>query len=229
MKIVFSGLEHSIVVSAEYARTVEVENKTLFSRICGSLLSCKGNDATEPYSIWSDDGHEISPTTAFLPISDPFMLPWDSKDLDGHLYERIEDLLLENENTRMSVEQINDELNSCLLQLTHQINGDYAFGVEWNLKRYLKAFSFSIARSNESSLLENLNIFIDFCADMFLKRVLLFINLKEFLSEKEFRSFLDHLFFHKLAAVFLESSLDKTYYPLEKKIVIDQYFLETNW
>ncbi|MCC6102424.1 MAG: type II-A CRISPR-associated protein Csn2 [Olegusella sp.] len=226
MKIVFSGLEHSIVISKEYARTVEIENKTLFSRICSSLLSCKGNCATEPYSLWDDDGHEISPTGAFLFISDPFMLPWDSKDLEGHLYEHIETLLLEDESTRTSVEHLNDELNSRLLQLTHQINGNYAFAVEWNVKRYLKAFSFSVARPKGGLFLENLNTFIDFCADMYLKKVLLFINLKEFLSEKDFISFLDHLFFHKLSAVFLESSLDKNYYALEKKMVIDQHFLE---
>ncbi len=227
MKIVFSGFESPIEVSDEYIRTIEIENKTLFTRLCTALLSCKGGLAAEPYSLWDDDECEIVPSSAFLTVSDPLSLPWDSKDLGGVLFERMSALALENEEARSQIERLDNEMNSRLLDLTHQINGDYTFGVEWNLQRYLKAFCFSVSRPEGATFLETLNMFIDFSADMSLQKALLFINLKEFLSSVEFKLFLERVYFHKLSVVLLESTLDGVNYPLERKTLIDRDFLET--
>lgn len=226
MKIVFSGFEKPLEVSKGYARTLEVENKTLFTRICASLLSNKGELAAEPYSVWDEEGCEIAPATAFLAVANPLELPWDSKDLEGKLLDHMNTFFLEDEVARSHIEHLSSELNSDLMHLTHQIDGDYSFGLEWNIQRYLKAFSFSIARPEEETFLETLNRFIDFCADMSLKKTILFVNLKEFLSGEEFKLFLERIFFHKIQVIFLESTLDQEVYLQERKIVIDQYFLE---
>ena len=226
MNIVFSGFSRPIEVSSSFVRTIEIENKVLFTRVCQSLLSGAGEFAKEPYSLWDEKDAELAATTAFLSVSNPLALPWDSKDLAGKLYRRLEQLMLEDEEAREEIERLSIEIDSSILRLTHQVNGDYSFAVEWGLRKYLKSFSFFVDRDENASYLDSLNTFLDFAADMSLKKVLLFVNLKTFLSGNEYEQILERIFFHGFSVMLLESTVDSAVYALEKKTIIDQHFLE---
>lgn len=226
MKLVFSGFEHSIEVSSTYVRTVEIENTILFTRVCRSLLSGKGESAFEPYSVWDDEGQEISPSAPFLIISDPLKLPWDSKDLLGKLFNKFESLMMEEEEERSELEQLACNMNSVVQRLSHQVNGDYSFAIEWNIRQYLKAISFSVEHHEDESYLESLNTFLDFASDMSFKKAFIFINLKNYLDENELNEVLQRLIFLEIPVILLENVHRDLNHDLERKLMIDQYFLE---
>ena len=227
MRLVLQGMDMPIDIHRGTPRVLEVQNHVLFTRIVRSLISGEGEEAFEPYSLWDEKGEELKAATSLMFVSDPLHLPWDSKALSGQLFDKIVGLMLEDEERRIQIEGMGLRLAQDIGGLTHQINADYSFAVEWGLKQYLKAFSFSVERLEGPRYLESLISFLDFCADMALKQVLVFVNLKSFLSENEVIEFYERVFFHDLSVFMLETVKDETSYGLEQKTVIDLHFLES--
>lgn len=226
MRISLRGFEKGIELKRGFASVCEIESRPLFARVCRSFLSEEGEEAIEPYSLWSDLGGEIRPSSAFLLASDPLDLPWSDKCLAGRLYDQMDQFVMEDEDARSSIEMLDARMRSAISSVAFQIQGDYSFGIEWTLKRYLKAFSFSVELSPTASYLDSLILFIDFCADMQLDKPILFMNLKTFLGENELGLFYERIFFHELSILMLESTHDQTIFDRELKTYIDQHFID---
>lgn len=228
MKMCFSGFDNPIVIERGRVSTLHIANQTLFSRICHSLLSARGEDALEPYTIWGDNDEQLTPSAAFIPIADPFDLPIKHRSLGGKISARLYDEILFDERARTELQAINAKLNSSISSLSMQFNADYAFALEWDLSRYLKAFDFGIDLSEDAPLLDNLIDFVDLGADMAIDEVLLFVNLKTFLTKNDLKLFFDRIFFHGLRVLLLENQYSQVYNEFERKIVVDQHFIEYN-
>lgn len=226
MKLVFSGLESSLKLKQGRAVVLEVENAKLFCRICQSLVSGEGRQAVEPYTLWSDEGKEIGPKGIFLSIVNPFDLPWGAREFVNGLYERFEKMVIEDYELREHTDALSQGISSNVAMLSFQLASEYRFEVEWDLKKYLKAFGFGVDFFSDDSLLDNLLKFIALASDVFSKRVLLFANLKTFLLKEELETLYAKAFSCDIALMLLENALDSNYYVYEEKRSIDQCFLE---
>lgn len=51
MRITFSGLDRPIDVVERGITMLQIENESLFARVCDSLISLKGDKAIESYTI----------------------------------------------------------------------------------------------------------------------------------------------------------------------------------
>lgn len=226
MRLSFVGLESPIDIMDKGITVLQIKNNSLFARICQSLLSLKGNDAIEQYSIWDKDGCEVAPAKAFIIVSNPFDLPWKHKDLMGRLYERFEKELLFDEGLRQEIQDEGISLESSIQKISFQLNADYQFALKWNISSYLKAFSYGVEISDSALLLDNLISFIDFGADMTIDKAILFINLKTFLTKNELIMLQERLIFHGISALLLENYDSPFYLDCEKKYIVDQDFVE---
>lgn len=227
MKFVFSGLEVPLIINQEGVTVLEIENNTLFARACQSLKSYAGPLAVEPYSIWDDGEKALLSKNVYRVISDPFDLPWSDRDFIGGLLQKMENLLLDNEQIKDTTEDYNYKLAQSFSTLGLMLTSDYAFKVEWDVRRYLKAFDFGIDFCNEDSLLDSLMKFLAFLSDISYKKVLMFVNLKTFLSEKDTEMLYEQAFFSKIPLLLLENVPDKHRYEKERKMHVDQFFLES--
>lgn len=225
MKVCFAGLENPIVLSKEHVSVLQIGNKKLYGRICQSLLSQKGSKAIEPYSIWSGE-EELNPQKAFIVVRDPFALPLGHKSLSGKLYSVLNEELLIDEDICLKVQQANAELNSLIAGLGLQFNADYAFGLEWNISRYLKAFGFGLNALEDASLFDNLINFVDLAADMKINEAILFINLRTFLSKNDLEMLNERIIFHGIKVLMLENQHAEVYSEFESKMMVDQHFIE---
>lgn len=226
MRLMFLGADKPITIERGLARTLEVENCHLFARICRSIAPDGVEAPFEPFTLWDDEGNEVAPLRSLLMISDPLHLPWDNSELSGKLLIRMESLLFEDEDARSLFEEYGRRLRGFAQQLTHQVEGDYRFNVQWDMRRFLKAFGFAADRGEDLPFIDTLNMFLDFASDMKLERLIIFVNLKTFLEENEFAQFLDRVFFHGFEVLLLENKLCDIQYDKEQKTLIDQHFLE---
>ena len=86
---------------------------------------------------------------------------------------------------------------------------------------------FGVSYQESKSFLDNQLNFLSLALDSGDKRVLVFVNLKTFLSENDFRMFLDQVFFQKSRVLLLENKLDSNSYKHESKRCIDLHFIES--
>ena len=226
MRITFSGLDRPIDVVERGITMLQIENESLFARVCDSLIFLKGDKAIESYTIWNEDGDEISPNNAFLVVLNPFDLPWKHKCLMGGLYSKLENELLIDDELRQEMSDLGLALEGSAHKLGFQLNANYRFGVEWNLGSYLKAFSFEVEVLETASLLEKLISFIDLGADMSIDRVIVFINLKTFLTKNELTELQDRLFFHGIRALLVERYSSSWDEECVRKYLVDRDFVE---
>lgn len=226
MRLVFSGLESPVEVTPGRCSTIEVENQTLFTRIAQSLLSGEGRYATEPFSIWEGED-ELRPKDTLLVIDNPLSLPWDDRVFMGSIVKRIEREYLEDEDLRRAVEELQRSIATRVMSLGLGMNTDLGFGLEWDLKRYLKFMGFGVSYQGSKSFLDNLLNFLSLALDSGDKRVIAFVNLKTFLSKNDFETFLEQLSFLKTKVLLLENKQDVNQYEYEQKRAIDLDFIES--
>ena len=218
MKLVFSGLETPIDLAPGYASTLQVANETLFTRIVRSLTSLAGSLALEPYTLW-DDGVELRSSTSLMVVSNPLQLPWDDRSLMGEVVKRVEREFLEDEDLRRGIEAMDSALSAKLL--------DHGFGLEWELKRYLKFRGFGVDMQDSKPLLDNLLNFLSLALDAGCRQVITFVNLKTFLTQNDLKALFEYVFYSKLTVLLLENKADEVAYDYERKLVVDLHFIES--
>lgn len=226
MIVRFEGFDYPIEAAAGVPSTVEVENNVLFARMCQSLISGEGRYSVEPYSLWEGD-EEVRPKGAFHVLSNPFALPYSERWIEEALYSRFDGMLLEDEAARSEIEALESKVRAAVALMGFRMNSDYVFGVEWQLRRYLKAFSFGVERDGGAPLIDNLLNYCSLLADASCEKTILAINLKTFLSKCEVESLYERVFFLNLRMVLLENKHDDTVYEREWKRRIDLDFLES--
>lgn len=226
MKLVFSGLETPIDLAPGYASTLQIANETLFARIVRSLASSAGSLALEPYTLW-DDGVELRPSTSLTVVQNPLQLPWDDRSLMGEVVKRIEREFLEDEDLRRGIEAMDSALSAKLLDLGFGMNSDYGFGLEWELKRYLKFRGFGVDMQDSKPLLDNLLNFLSLALDAGCKQAIAFVNLKTFLTQNDLKALFDYVFYSKLTVLLIENKADEVVYDYERKLVVDLHFIES--
>lgn len=225
MRLVFSGLENPLKLTAGETSVLQVENSALFARIVSSLQTGLGHQAMEPYSLWEDDG-EVKPGNALMVVPDALNLPWDDRAFMTTITKRVEREYLEDEDLRMQVEEAERAIKMRLSRLNLGFNADLGFGLEWDLKRYLKFLGFGAAPQEDRSFLDNLLNFLSFALDAGCRKTIVFVNLKTFLTENELQMLYDHVFFLKLSLLLLENKIDTMSYRHESKLAVDLQFLE---
>ena len=225
MRLVLTGLENPVEVVPGFATTLQVENEALFARIARSVTSLQGREAVEPFTLWEGDS-EVKPSSALLAAPDILNLPWDDRSLMGEVLKRIEREFLEDEDLRRAIELMDSSLAEKLLQLGFGMNSDYGFGLEWDLKRYLKFRGFGVGSRPDESLLDNLLNFLSLALDAGCKKIITFVNLKTFLTKSEVKAFFDHVFYSKMKVLLLENKHDEIVYDYERKMIVDLQFLE---
>ncbi len=227
MRLVISGFDHAVEFGATRVGSLSIENNVLFARVCQSLLSGLGEDAVEPYSLWGDDGERVRPESAFLPIVNPFELPWDERGFAGKLQRKLCDLLLEDEGLRSELELLSETARSRIHGLSLQLEGSHSFAVEWDMAKYVKAFGFGVDVSQGKTLLDSLILFIDCISDLRFEEALLFVNLRAFLSTFELQEFYDRVFYHEIPVLLLDNAVFVRDDGYENDLVVDQHFLES--
>ena len=226
MKLVFAGLDTPLELLAGECTTLEVESQTLFARLVLSLRSLEGRFAIEPYSVWENDT-ELKPRESLLVVDNPLSLPWDERTLMGQIIKQMEREFLEDEDLRQAVEKLKEAMNAQLMTLGMGLNADFVFANDWEFKRYLKFNGFGVDYQESRSFFDNLSNFLSLVLDTGDKRTLAFVNLKTFLSKKDFVSLLEQVSFQKTRVLLLENKHDDSSYEYERKRTVDLHFLES--
>lgn len=225
MRLAIEGFGKPIILGGGPVAVLEIHDKRLYSRVCQSLISEKGEGAVESFSLWEDDGGKRSARSAILAVPNPFDLPWGDRSLLGDLQDVVEDAYIADDQARRRIDESARRLREDVAELGLRLQSDYEFALEWDLGKFLKAFDFSVDEDPSDSLLDNLIKFVRFASDIQCRQVILFMNLKSFLEKEELEEFYREAFFCGLNILLLESTPDGNSYEHERKTIVDQDFL----
>lgn len=226
MNLVLSGFSEALTLGSDRVSVLEVHNRRLFARICQSLASELDSEALEPYALWNGEDRRSS-RNYFLFVFNPFELPWSGRALMGEVLERVEDMFLAEDDVRQEIETAGRALSERVASLGLRLQSDYAFEVQWEMRKYLKAFDFGVEVDPFDALLDNLIKFLKFASDAAFEKQLVFVNLKNFLEPDEVQEFYRQAVFLELNVLLLENVPDDAVFEYERKMCIDKDFLQS--
>lgn len=226
MKLCIAGFQEPLVLDKEAVSVLEVHDRTLFARICQSLESELDDEAVEPYALWDGEDRRSS-RNRFLFVFNPFDLPWSERSLIGEVLERVESMFMDEDDVRQEIESVGRLLSDRVASLGLRRRSDYAFEVQWEMRKYLKAFDFGVETDPSDPLLDNLIKFLKFASDAAFDKQLVFVNLKNFLPPNELQEFYRQAIFSELNVLLLENAPDDANYEHERKMSIDKDLLQS--
>ena len=226
MKLSFAGFLKPVEIAPGCIAVLEVHNSALFARVASSICSYTGEDASEPYSWWGDDGAEITPKAASLVIPSPLMLPWDERRLTAGVASRLESYLIEDFARQVDLEKQANGLRGLLGSFALSLQSDYALSAELDIRRLLKAFDFGVDYDVNDSLLDKCIKFLSYVSDSGFSATLVFVNLKPFFGLNELDQLYEHAFFLGLSVMLIENVASDYLELREEKYIIDQDLLE---
>lgn len=228
MRLQFLRFESELNISPGQVTTLQIEDRNLFRRIVSSIESEQGEEAVEPYRFWSEHGVKLSPRKVAVFVNGLPDLPTNDRTILGKLYEQIALNLEQDTKRNESLAELTRELVEQYESLNSALWGTYDFRLDWSTQGLLRAFLFQPVCDESLTLLDNCIHLFGLCADVGLKKPLIFVNLKSFLSSNDLVELFNQAFFHGIGLLLLESWTDLVHYEKEKKLCVDLHFVE-NW
>ena len=222
-KLIIEGIDEPILIDEGMTTSLAVANKTFFSRLVSSLLDGSG-DGLEKF-VFCKDEKNIKFSKVALSIVNPFDLPFKNASLLKNLFQKVEDAVKYNDSVLIKVNELQLLLSQAFEDANKNFNGNYDFGIEFDVKKYLKTFGYSSDVERASSLLESLILFLNFVADVAPEMVLFFVNLGYFLGNDDLNSFCKEIFSLKLTAFMVDSGDRLPRLCNTRNYAIDQHFI----
>ena len=208
MNLNINFLENNIIISNEYISVLEVENKKTFYRIVNLLNKFSLGETIEEIDFYVENEEKNNiKINLFL---DYFNWNLDSKKINNELQKNIIDKL-----TKI-YKKLYNTLNKMLLEveLPLEITQDFDINI------FIKNMKVTLQQKNE--LLDNLLLIIDITNILKLNDLLIFVNLKQYLSTTELIELYKYSIYNNIKILLIDS---QTYGPtleFEKKLIVDE-------
>lgn len=216
MKIKFDFLDNIIEFIDSYINVIEIENRKYFTRIINDLLLLN-EGIIEDINIY-ENNNELNITNKINIIIDYFNIDFNNKKYINEINRIIIDNIDEN-----IVKQLNNTYNQIYKQLNQVIkNIDLPIVIDSNieLNSLLKIIKISIQSQND--ILDKLLLLIDIEDILKIDKLLVFINLKQYLSKEELKELYKYSIYKNIKILLIDSQAYGISNKYEKKLLIDE-------
>ncbi len=221
MKLKVNYFDNQINITKEQIFSIEILNKKYFYRLVNDLLSISNNSPIEEI-VFYDNNEIINLCNKINVITQYFEFDFDSKKYNNNVFKYVCNSIgdIEKSNilkyTNKLYNSINKELLSLELPLT--INTEETFE---NIIKSLK-----LVINKKSELLDNLLLLIDIEKSFNLNDILVFVNLKQLLSNDELKELYKYAIYNGMKILMIDSISYKNKIKYENKLIIDDDLTE---
>lgn len=223
MIIRLSNFENDIVISDEYVRVLEIEDKALFVKIVQSINSLCYNQDSNEYILLLDGIKELDFAKDVYFIFDLLNIDFNDRKILNKLYSNIKSNIYLDDELRQALEKYYSEvfnlIDSTLLELPFEFN----YKAELVVEDLLKLYGIKIIDQGQS-FMDKVLYLIDLISMLDLCKILIFCNIKSFFTEKQIEEIYKHIIHNQLNVLLLEGSSTDQILKYERKNRIDMDF-----
>lgn len=217
MNIKANYIEHTINFRKEEINVLEIENKKMFFRFVNDLYRLKNGEIVEELIFYDSNYEEIN-MRSFQIITNYFDLELDSKKLLTDCNKLMLEKLDDNDINELS--KIYKKVISKMSDILSKSELPLILENEFNPDIFFKIIKTTIKRENE--LLSNILNLIDIKRLLRNQQIIIFVNLKEYLSNQEIAELYKYAIYNEVSIILIDS---KSYGPClkyENKLIIDE-------
>lgn len=218
MNLRFSYFETIINIDNEKIQTLEIENKGSFYRCVSDFVHIGNGEILEDIYCFGNNNEEIILANKITVISDYFNF-----DIVFKKYSNVISKFIVNECDELTNNKLTSDykkLKRDFLSFLNQIDLPIIINEDFSVELLIKLLKPNISASN--NLLNNLLMLIEMEKTFHLNKILIFINLKQYLSKTELMEFYKYAIYNKINILLLDSQSYGTTLEFEQKLIIDE-------
>ena len=193
-----------------------LEHPHIFAEFVESLyLQCAGNDGKV---VISENGKTLSLSKESILVFDYFALDFNNRKIQTRLFQQLQDIGSEFFESKEEFTRQGVEMMETILSASNFDHVEYDLDLDW--KEIFKLFHVSV-EEDYVSLPEKLISFLRICAELLNLRMVVFVNLKAYLTEEELGEFYQMAGYFKLQLLLIEAH-ESPALPQEKYYIIDK-------
>ena len=218
MKIVIKYLDNDIEIKENEIYALEVENKNYFYRIVKDLHNIYDGNISDDIYLLDNSNNEINCFNKFKIFIDFFDFNLNSKKISNNITKYVdENISVEGKNSILNlynkiIKLYKRELNNIEIPLIIEPETDVD-----NITKKVK-IDIEIKRN----LIDNLLLLIDIENIFKTKNLLIFINLKQYLTKNEMEELYKYSIYNGIPLLLIDSQCYGGTLNNEKKLIIDE-------
>lgn len=217
MKINFQYIDNDIILSDNKIMVMEVENKSYFYRIINDLNLTSHGNILETVIAYDNEDSEIILSNKIEIYVDYFNIELNSKKNLVSLYKTLQNSI--NDEDKDNIAKYYTKIKNILSKSLLDSNLSLNINDEYDLENLLKLFKINIALQN--NLLDNLLLIIDINTMFKNNDLLIFVNLKQYLTKIELEELYKYSIYNDVKILLIDSQCYGVTSDLEKKLIID--------
>ena len=217
MNLIYTFLDNKIDLYNDYVNSIEILNNNYFYRLTNLVYKYSNNQETEEF-YFTENNEEIKLNKKIRIITNYYDFDFNNKKYINELIKNISNntddniLLKLNNNYNKLYKVLSSLINSVDLNFKVDIND------EFSINEILNNFNLSIP--SKDNLLDNLILLIDIEKQFNINKILVFINLKDYLSREDIIEFEKYCIYNNMYVILFDNSKYKNN-SYEKKFIID--------
>ena len=218
MKLIIKYLDNNVEIKENEIYALEIENKNYFYRIVKDLHNIYDGNISDDIYLLDDSDNEISYFNKFKIFIDFFDFNLNSKRVSSDIAKYVsENISIEGKDSVLNlynkiIKLYKRELNNIELPLIIEQEPDVD-----NITKKLK-----ISIEVRQSLIDNLLLLIDIETIFKTKNILIFINLKQYLTKSEIEELYKYSIYNGIPLLLIDSQCYGGILNNEKKLIIDE-------
>ena len=218
MKLEIKYLDNDIDIKENEVYALEVENKNYFYRIVRDLYNISNNNIVDDIYLSDDNNNEINYFNKFKIFIDFFNFNFDSKKITNDIIKYL------NKNISIEVkDSILNQYNKIIKLYKKELNNiDIPLMIETETDSDNITKSLKLSIEVKQNLIENLLLLIDIENILGTKDILIFVNLKQYLTKNELEELYKYSIYNEVSILLIDSQCYGGTLNNEKKLIIDE-------
>lgn len=216
MKIKINYLENILQLNDEKVLSIEVENKIYFYRLVNDLYSLLNSQIVEEITFYNDDNKEIT-NSKFKVFVNYFDFEFDSKkysnDINKYIINEMNDI--DKNNLLKSYNKLIDTF----IKILNKSDLPLEILEDITIETIIKNLKLSI--NSKNNLLDNLLLLIELEKTLKTNNILIFVNLKQYLTNQELIELYKYAIYNKIHILLIDSQCYGGTLEYENKLIID--------
>ncbi len=218
MKLNVDYFDNKIEFSKDYINVIEIENKKYFYRFVNNLFEIEKNEIADNLNFFDEMNSNINMNGKLKVYVNYFDLSFDSKKMQTELSKYISNIIEEDDKTLLQNQY--NKLIKMFKKIINEIELPLCIDDELSLDSLIKLLKIGINKKNY--ILDNLFLIIDIEKLLKINNIIVFINLKQYLSKEELVELYKYSIYNQVQIMLVDSQCYGGTIEYEKKLIVDE-------
>lgn len=218
MRLSIRYIDNIITFNNNSINCLEIENKSYFYKIVNDINNISVGDVIEDVVFTDDEYKELNLSNKINIIFDYFNFDFNSKKIISIINKKVNENISINDKDNLS--KLYNKIRKIYFPILNDMDLNIDINNDFDLDLMIKLLNITI--KSKDNLLDNLFLLIDIEKELNINKIIVFINLKQYLNKNELIELYKYLLYNNVVILLIDSQSYGICNEYEKKIIIDE-------